>query len=184
MDGNFIGGDHSITWPLVEGFLQRHKKLQVLHLDAHSDLGLDRWGIVEHGSFARRLLEDDRVHKVLQIGVRGPQDREICHDKLRICYGKSLTFVEGYLDPDVPTYVSVDCDVFDPSCFPGVAFPVPGGLTSEDFSWIMRHIAPSLDLVAMDWVEYTPHRDPSCVSVSTLSYAILEGILALAKEFK
>lgn len=179
----FIGGDHSITVPILRGLLTTYPAIQVVQFDAHSDLGFARWGVVEHGSFARSLMQAERIVRILQMGIRGPQDSgNPPSDKVCVKYMDDSSGISEALDPDVPTYLTIDLDVFDPRIFPGVSYPIPCGWSYEHFVGVLEQVLSRVRLVGMDWVEYVPHLDRSNNSVSAMGYAILDAIKLISEK--
>lgn len=177
----FIGGDHSITYPLIRGYIKNYERMQIIHFDAHSDTGLSRWDIVEHGSFIRELLNEEKIDKIIQLGIRGPQDNLINNKKLFTNFIIDFEKVKQSIDNNLPTYLTVDCDVFDPSIFPGVTYSVPGGWLYQDFLNIIHNILHNVNIIAVDFVEFNSQFDFGNVSISTLTSSILD-ILAIVGE--
>ncbi|MET1249333.1 arginase family protein [Sporolactobacillus sp. STCC-11] len=168
----FIGGDHSITYTIVKGLINAYESLQIVQLDAHSDLGYTRWETVEHGSFMRELLKEEKIENIIQVGIRGPQNNNIKEGKVTYLSLNQLNNLKSIIREDIPTFITVDCDVFDPSIFPGVAYPIPNGLDYEKYKNIINCLPKQI--VGIDFVEFCPNLDMSNLSVSTISYAILE----------
>ncbi|MCB5237666.1 arginase family protein [Niallia circulans] len=178
----YIGGDHSISLPIIESVAEFYGDIQVLQMDAHNDLGKQRWGVVEHGSFVTNLLANKNVRKVVQLGIRGPQHKIIKHPKLVTKYYKDFDNIVAHLDLDIPTYITIDSDVFDPSIVSGVAYPVSDGWTFNDFQKAIKQLS-LLNKVGLDIVEFNPKYDLSEVSIATLS-AVLLSVLELLGDYK
>ena len=155
-----IGGDHSVTYPLVEGLAQRHGPLNVLHFDAHPDLyellGDDP---LSHASPFARLLERGLVGRLVQVGIRASNrhQREQAR-RFGVTTVEANDFVAGAVPlPPAPLYVSIDLDALDPAFAPGVSHVEPGGLTVRDVLRVLRRI--DVPVVAGDIVEYNPLTD-------------------------
>ncbi|MGE6377053.1 arginase family protein [Peribacillus muralis] len=177
----FIGGDHAVSYSIVKGLLDVHEEIQIIQLDAHSDLGINRWDIVEHGSFMHYLLQEDKVKRVFQFGIRGPQAVKYVNDKLQIAYGKNYKGKD--VDTAIPTYVSVDVDVFDPSIVPSVGYPVPNGWLYEDFLNFIKEYVPTLNIIGFDLVEYNVMYDNgNKVGASTVAHAIIDLLEGVAEK--
>jgi agmatinase/guanidinopropionase len=168
-----VGGDHSITLPLLRAARKRVKApLSLIHFDAHLDTYPAAWGCeYHHGSFLRHAVEEGLVDPVntLQIGIRGPlaseQDLEFIKmhglkvftmDHIR--NGSLQDFLDSLPEFTQPTYLSFDIDGLDPVYAPGTGTPVPGGLTSYEVQRILRALKIK-NLVAADLVEVSPAYD-------------------------
>ena len=165
------GGDHGITIPLVAAAEVVGEHLHVVQLDAHPDLypeyGGDPWS---HACVAARLLEMGHVASVTQIGVRtlNHAQSEVARrhpGRLAIVEARDLRAsaildhgdMPGILRPGARVWLTVDLDAFDPAFAPGVAHPVPGGLSPRQALELIQE--SGWDLVGMDVVECLPERD-------------------------
>lgn len=157
----FLGGDHLITLAILRGLKACGQDVQVVHLDAHSDLGeIGEGERPTHGTFMALVHSEELCVRVLQLGVRGLGWGE---PKLPVSFYRVTTasLVE-YLLRDVPVYLTVDTDAFDPSCTPGVSFPQPDGLRMTDLRSVLDVLqSKGLRLLGADWVEYNPLFDTS-----------------------
>ncbi len=155
-----LGGDHSITYPVLRAFRERHDDLTVVHIDAHPDLYDDLDGNpLSHASPFARALEHDCMARLIQLGIRTatPHQREQAER-----WGVTMVSPRRLDDIDIadlsgPVYLSIDLDGLDPSVAPGVSHHEPGGLT-------MREVLDIIDalptpLVGADIVELNPERD-------------------------
>jgi agmatinase len=160
------GGDHAVTVPAVAAMAPLPEPVQVVIFDAHPDLYSDYEGSrTSHACVAARLLEMEHVASVGIVGVRtlNPPQRRTAEEhgpRLRMVPARRL---EGplpaleWLEQEKPVYLSVDLDAFDPAFAPGVAHPVPGGLSPRQvLSWLQRQSFP---LAGMDVVECNPELD-------------------------
>jgi len=155
-----LGGDHSITYPIVRATARKHPELTILHLDAHADLYDEFEGNREsHACPFARIMEDGLAHRVVQIGIRtmNPHQREQAERYGVEVHGvrRVPTIVELGLEP--PLYLSLDMDVLDPSSAPGVSHPEPGGFSTREILSMIHDLPCSL--VGADIVEYNPNRD-------------------------
>ena len=155
-----LGGDHSITYPILRAYARKYPALNVLHLDAHPDL-YDELGGNRHSHacpFAR-IMEEDLVAKLVQVGIRTltthqrKQAERFGVEAVEMCEWDSTGEIEigGYV------YLSLDLDVLDPAFAPGVSHHEPGGLTSRDVIRLIQGLKGNI--VGADIVEYTPERD-------------------------
>lgn len=154
-----LGGDHSVTFPLVRAFSQVHKPLTILHIDAHSDL-YDNFedNFYSHASPFARIMEAGLAARLVQVGIRtqNPHQREQARRfgveilEMRDWVGK-LPKLEG------PLYLSLDLDALDPAFAPGVSHHEPGGLSVREVLKMIWQVGPML--VGADIVELNPARD-------------------------
>ena len=155
-----VGGDHSISYPLVRGHAQVYSGLTILHLDAHPDLYDELDGSrTSHGCPFARVLENGLASRMVSVGIRAanPHQREQA-DRFGVeTHGPSddLTAVLASLEP--PLYVSLDLDVLDPAFAPGISHYEPGGLSTRQVLEII-HALPCPP-VGADIVELNPDRD-------------------------
>jgi guanidinobutyrase len=171
-----LGGDHTITYPILQALAQRHGPLGVVHVDAHADVNNSMFGEpVTHGTWLRRAIEEKLVDptRVVQIGVRGTGYSAADFDWLsglgglvvpaEQCWHRSL---EPLMDEarellgTGPVYLTFDVDGLDPSFAPGTGTPEIAGLTSIQGVEIIRGCR-GLDLIGADVVEVAPQYDAS-----------------------
>jgi agmatinase len=155
-----LGGDHSISFPIIEAFSNAYKNLHVLHLDAHADLyeKFDN-NPYSHASPFARLLEKNSIQSLTQIGIRtlNTHQREQAEKyKIRIVEMRNFNY-EFINTLQGPLYISVDLDVLDPAFAPGLSHHEPGGLSTRDVLRIIQSI--TVPIVGADIVEYNPTRD-------------------------
>lgn len=181
-DGAFpvvLGGDHSITYPILAAFDQ---PMDVVQIDAHADLAAYLEGEEHHhGNFMSRAVGLDHVTGIHQVGIRGitpvPQTR--AGGKVR----QSLTpgmlrrqgvaaFLEA-LPADRSYYVTLDIDALDPGFAPGTSTPLPGGLTFEEVKTLLTGIATTRVCAGFDLVEVNPERDVNDITAITAMELVL-----------
>jgi len=155
-----LGGDHSITYPIVRATAHRHGRLTILHLDAHADLYDEFEGNREsHACPFARIMEDGLAARVVQIGIRTMnrhQRQQAERFGVEVHGARRVPAIAG-LKLEPPLYLSLDLDALDPSCAPGVAHPEPGGLTTREVISIIQDLP--CPLAGADIVELSPHRD-------------------------
>lgn len=160
----FLGGDHSISWPLIRGVRPAVPRLTVLHLDAHPDLYHDFGGDPHsHASPFARVMEEGLAARLVQLGIRTlNRHQQEQADRFRVEIVPMRTGLEAMLAAarslDGPVYLSVDLDVLDPAFAPGLGHPEPGGLSSRELLAILHAIPRGL-LAAADVVELNPRND-------------------------
>lgn len=157
-----LGGDHSITYPIVKAVARAHPGLSILHFDAHPDLYDDfRGNPHSHASPFARIMEAKLARRLVQVGIRtmnGHQHEQAERFGVEVFEMKDLK--DGLaLQFDTPVYVSVDMDALDPAFAPGVSHREPGGLTTRQVIEIIQSI--NAPVVGADIVEFNPKMDPS-----------------------
>lgn len=179
----FLGGDHLLTLAILRALSACKQEVQVVHLDAHSDFGeIGQGERPTHGNFMAMVHSEQLCVRVLQLGVRGLDwgERSLPSAFCRV----TTHTLADYLLPGVPVYLTVDTDVFDPGCAPGVSFPQPDGLRMADFRAILDVIRnQGLTLLGADWVEYNPTLDTSNrITAKFITYGLGLILKALAWE--
>jgi agmatinase len=155
-----MGGDHSVTYPVVRALAQRFGPLQILHFDAHPDLYDDFQGNRRsHASPFARIMEDRLASRLVQVGIR-TLNRHQREQAGR--FGVEIVPMRGFEASRVPVlaaplYVSIDLDGLDPAYAPGVSHHEPGGLSVRDVLSVLER--QQADLVGADVVELNPDRD-------------------------
>lgn len=155
-----LGGDHSISYPIIDAYTSIYKNLHVLHLDAHGDLyeNFDN-NPYSHASPFARLLEKNKIQSLTQVGIRtlNKHQREQAakyHVQLIEMKDFNYDFIAAL---KAPLYISLDLDVLDPAFAPGVSHHEPGGMTTRELIKIIQHIP--VPIAGADIVEYNPTRD-------------------------
>jgi len=162
-----LGGDHSITYPVLKAFAARHKNLDVLHFDAHPDLYDELYGDrLSHACPMARVLEDGLAANIVQVGVRAITAE---HRALALKHGVRMIEMKGIDGPlnlkfSNPVYVSFDLDALDPAFAPGVAHHEPGGLTTRQAVQVIQALKGRI--VGLDIVELNPGRDVSGITAA------------------
>ncbi|MFZ9119322.1 MAG: agmatinase [Paracoccaceae bacterium] len=191
-----LGGDHTLTWPILRAMRNRYGPVALVHVDAHADINDEMFGEkVAHGCPFRRAWEDGCLinDKVFQIGLRGtgysPDDFNWARDKgwrviqAEDCWHKSLSPLMEKIRAkigDVPVYLTYDIDSLDPAYAPGTGTVEVGGLTSVQGLEIIRGMA-GLNIVGGDLVEVSPPYDPSGNTALTGANFLYEMLCALPK---
>lgn len=170
-----LGGDHSISYPSVKAFSQKHRKLDVLHFDAHPDLYDELYGDrYSHACPFARIMEEGLAEHLVQVGVRAAtgQQRELARKYgVRMIEMKDIK-EEIVLNFSNPLYVSFDIDSLDPAFAPGASHHEPGGLSTRQVINIIHSL--NARIVGMDVVEVNPDRDNSGITASAAVKIIME----------
>ncbi len=179
-----LGGDHSVTLPLVRAHAAVFGPLEILHLDAHPDLYHELDGNrLSHASPFARIMEEGLVSRLVQVGIRTLNP----HQRLQAArFGVETYQMRDWNDATRfsfkgPLYISLDLDALDPAFAPGVSHHEPGGFTTRQIFEILRHLPVSP--VGADLVEFNPTRDPIGITaalaaklVKELQVKLLEGL--------
>lgn len=171
-----IGGDHSVTLPILRAIAAKHGPVGLVHIDAHADVNDEMFGEREtHGTVFRRAYEEGLIvpNKTYQIGIRGTgytaEDfteaaawgfqqfpaSELWHRSLS-GLGQEIRRDLG----DIPVYVTYDIDSLDPAFAPGTGTPEIGGLTTPQAMELIRALNGA-QIVGCDLVEVSPPYDQS-----------------------
>jgi len=191
-----VGGDHSITYPILKA-LGRDAPVGLVHLDAHCDtMGSYDDTKFHHGGPFRLAVLDGVLdpERTIQIGIRGAANMfwEFSHAS-----GMTVIYMEDFARLGVeavirkarevvgsgPTYISVDVDGFDPAYAPGTGTPEVGGLEAREGLAILRGLG-GLDLVGADVVEVAPEYDPSTNTAQLAAQILFEefALMTLGKS--
>ena len=162
-----LGGDHSITYPIMRAVAEHHRGVTLLHIDAHGDLYDDFEGDrCSHACPFARIMEEQLCARLVQVGIRTltPHQRDQIK-RFGVDTIEMQRFAAG-ARPAVsgPVYLSIDLDGLDPAFAPGVSHREPGGLTVRDvISMIHALDGP---IVGADIVEFNPAQDIGGVTAS------------------
>jgi len=170
-----LGGDHSITFPIVKAFAARHRELTIFHFDAHPDLYDEFEGNrLSHACPFARIMEAGLARRLVQIGIRtatGHQREQAKKFGVETIEMRDLPAHEK-LKSVGPIYISFDIDVLDPAFAPGVSHREPGGMTVRE---AIAHLhAIDGQIVGADLVEYNPLRDFDGTTASVAAKIIKE----------
>lgn len=194
----FLGGDHSVSLPLLRAVAQRSGPVGLIHFDAHNDLWHSYFGGKDtHGTPFRRAVEEGLldVGRSIQVGIRGslygPEDSAITEELgLALVTGPELhrRGVPAVLESiraragQGPLYLSFDIDFLDPVYAPGTGTPEVGGATGVQALELLRGLA-GLNFVAYDLVEVMPTYDSAGVT-SLLAANLVYEMMSLAAVLK
>jgi guanidinobutyrase len=169
-----IGGDHSITLPILRSIAKRHGPVALVHIDAHADVNDEMFGEREtHGTVFRRAYEEGLINpsKTYQVGIRGTgysaEDFTEAADwgfqqfPAHELWHNSLAYLGAEIRRDIgdlPTYITYDIDSLDPAYAPGTGTPEIGGLTTPQAMELIRGLR-GLNIVGCDLVEVSPPYD-------------------------
>lgn len=171
----FLGGDHSISFPLVEAMAEQLPPFSILHFDAHTDL----YDIFEGDRFSHacpfaRIMEKGLAKKLIQVGIRNVSKH---HQEQADKFGVDIITMRDLdrmqdIRLEGPVYLSLDLDVFDPAFVPGVSHQEAGGMSPREFINAFHNL--DLDLIGADIVEYNPFRDVSDITAALAAKMLKE----------
>lgn len=191
-----IGGDHSVSLPVLRALAERHGPVALVHIDAHFDCSAaENWGEnFHHGTPVRNAVEEGLIapEQLFQIGLRGPWGGEsdaampeafgamhVLADELGTTGAATIAKRIVERVGDRPVYLSIDIDAVDPAYAPGTGTPVPGGMTSRELLGLLRGLA-GVKVCGCDVVEVTPMLDHADVTCLLAAYALYEGVALAA----
>src|SRR5262249_4312822 len=157
-----LGGEHSITPPIVAAVAAKHPGLSVLQIDAHADLRESFMGAPHnHACAVRRSLEHARL---TQVGIRSlPPEEAAAAPSLNttIFYDFNMRRTPDWMDKVVESlsdtvYITIDVDGFDPAIMPATGTPEPGGLSWYEGLALLRRVIERRTVVGCDIVELAP----------------------------
>ncbi len=175
-----LGGDHSITYPIVRAVSAVHPHLTILHIDAHPDLYDELGGSRRsHACPFARIMEAGLAARLVQVGIRtmNPHQRQQV-ERFGVEVIAMRDFRPGLaLHLRAPIYISLDLDALDPAYAPGVSHHEPGGLGVRDVLQLLAGIEEPV--IGADIVEYNPIRDHADMTamVAAKFYKELVGYL-------
>jgi len=183
-----IGGDHSISYPIINSIAQKYPAFNVLHFDAHTDVYsssyesiLDKNGLHHHGNFVTKCLELDSLKKYYQFGIRGINNAFHKNDNPKLemywaDYVKAILHKADTIDlpPDEYYYITFDIDVLDPAVAPGTATPLPGGFSFEEIILLFKKLGlENKKIIGIDFVEVNTEKDKQNLTTSLSAQLIL-----------
>ena len=155
-----IGGDHSVTYPVLRAVRAHAPKLTIIHVDAHPDLYDEFEGDrFSHACPFARIMEEGLADRLVQVGIRAATGHQRAQARR---FGVEVIDMRHVRDDlrialDTPVYISVDLDVLDPAFVPGVSHREPGGMSVRQLLSLLQSLeAP---VVAADVVELNPRND-------------------------
>ncbi|MBN3301319.1 SPEB protein, partial [Amia calva] len=191
-----LGGDHTISYPILQAVAEKYGPVALIHVDAHADTSDVVLGEkIGHGTPFRRCVEEGLLDcsRVAQIGLRGSSyaadayrwNREQGFRVVQVeeCWSKSLAPLMAEIREqvgDTPVYLSFDIDALDPAYAPGTGTPEIAGLTPMQALEIIRGCR-GLDLVGCDLVEVSPAYDTTGNTALTAANLLFEMLCVLPK---
>ncbi len=176
-----LGGDHSVTFPILLAVAAQHGPVNVLHVDAHTDMYDEFEGDrYSHASPFARALEAGCIRRLVQVGIRGASHAQFARARqhgVMILGAEQLAQVPADFLAQ-PLYLSIDLDGLDPAFAPGVSHPEPGGLTTREVLGLIQRV--SGPVIAADVVELNPERDIQFLTAGIAARLVKELVAKLA----
>ncbi len=189
-----MGGDHSITLPILRAIAAKHGPVALVHVDAHADVNDEMFGEREtHGTVFRRAYEENLIvpDKTFQIGIRGSGYASTDFTEAQgwgfqqfpawELWQQNLTQIGSQIRKTVgdhPVYITYDIDSLDPAYAPGTGTPEIGGLTTPQALQLI-HALQGVNVVGCDLVEVSPPYDPSGNTALTAANLLFELLCIL-----
>ncbi len=189
-----MGGDHSITLPILRAMAAKHGPVALVHVDAHADVNDEMFGEKEtHGTVFRRAYEEGLIvpDKTFQIGIRGSgyaasdfteaQGWGFRQYPAWELWQQNLTEIGSLIRKtvdDQPVYITYDIDSLDPAYAPGTGTPEIAGLTTPQALQLIHALA-GMNVVGCDLVEVSPPYDPSGNTALTAANLLFEMLCIL-----
>lgn len=173
-----FGGDHSVTYPIIDAYSEKYEGLSLLHFDAHPDIhdNFDN-NPYSHASPFARIMEQVKVNSLTQVGIRTfntHQREQVKKFGVTTIEMKDFSF-DFIAKLQSPLYISLDIDVLDPAFAPGISHHEPGGLSTREVIKIIQSL--NVEIVGADIVEYNPMRDVNNMT-AMVAYKLFKEIAA------
>ncbi len=178
----YIGGEHTITWPLIQAYFDKFPDLALVHLDAHLDMRESyKSQKLCHATVMRRVAELSPQLNIFSLGVRSgsQEDYQFAQKNKNVTFSDKLRLTSSQLGnlKKKPIYLSLDIDVLDPAQAPGTGNPEPGGFSYQEVFSFLQSVK-DLNVVAADLVEVSPPHDVSDIT-SILAAKLIRQLLLL-----
>ncbi|MEO8088914.1 MAG: agmatinase [Gemmatimonadales bacterium] len=170
-----LGGDHSISYPILRGLRPFHSRLSILHFDAHGDLWDEFQGDrFSHACPFARIMEEGLTDRLVQVGIRTMTGHQRAQAKR---FGVEVIEMKDWRDGmklefDTPVYVSFDLDVIEPGLAPGISHPEPGGFSVRQALAVLQSL--TAPVVGADFVEFNPAADRTGVTAAVSAKLVKE----------
>jgi len=170
-----LGGDHSITWPIVRAFAQYIPDLTIIHFDAHPDLYDELEGNRQsHACPFARIMEAGAAKRLIQIGIRtmnGHQREQAKRFGAEVIEMRQLPALDR-MRVEGPLYISFDMDALDPAFAPGISHREPGGMSVRE---AIAHLHAITGRIAgADIVEFNPAQDNTQITAAVAAKFLKE----------
>jgi len=170
-----LGGDHSVTYPVLRAVARGHTRLTILHIDAHPDLYDEFEGDrFSHACPFARIMEEGLASRLVQVGIRTMNDHQRAQAER---FGVEVIDMRAWQTGARPSvdgavYISIDLDGLDPAFAPGVSHRDPGGLSVREVIGLVQGSGGYV--VGADIVEYNPRQDLGGVTAAVAAKLVKE----------
>ncbi|WP_017471067.1 agmatinase [Amphibacillus jilinensis] len=183
-----LGGEHLVTWPVVQAVYKKYPNLKVIHIDAHADLREEYEGeVLSHSTPIRKICDLIGAPNVYSFGIRSGMREEFTYAKesgmymARYDVAKPLAEVLPNLAGS-DLYVTIDIDVLDPAYAPGTGTAEAGGINAKELLEAIHLLAnANVNIVGADLVEVAPAYDPTEQTAIVASKCVREMLLGWVK---
>jgi agmatinase len=183
-----LGGEHLVTWPVIQSMYKKYADLAIIHIDAHADLREEYEGeVLSHSTPIRKSCELLGAENIYSFGIRSGMREEFQYAKESGMHMAKFEVLEPLkrVLPELagrPVYVTIDIDVLDPAFAPGTGTAEAGGIASKELLASIHAIAESdMNIVGADLVEVAPAYDPTERTQIAASKFIREMLLGFVK---
>lgn len=180
-----LGGDHSVTYPVLRALRPQHHSLTVVHFDAHPDLYEEFEGNrYSHACPFARVMEEKLADRLVQVGIRTMNAHQRAQaDRYGVEVIDMRAWGTGFRPAaSGPLYLSVDVDVFDPAFAPGVSHRESGGLSVRDVLGVLQALAGPI--VGADVVEFNPSQDPVGLTAPLAAKVVKELVARMVETHR
>ncbi len=170
-----LGGDHSVTWPVLRAINRVYSKPVILHIDAHPDLYSDFEGDkYSHACPFARIMEENLASRLVQVGIRTMNGHQHAQSQR---YSVDVIDMRAWCSGARPTcegdvYLSIDIDAIDPAFAPGVSHREAGGLSVRDVLDLVQNCGGRV--IGADIVELNPERDTGDITARVAAKILKE----------
>ncbi|UOQ45307.1 agmatinase [Halobacillus salinarum] len=183
-----LGGEHLVTWPVLQAMYKKYPDMAVIHIDAHADLREEYEGeVLSHSTPMRKACGLIGADNVYSFGIRSGMREEFQYAKTSGMYMSKYEVAEPLKEvlPELsgrPVYVTIDIDVLDPAFAPGTGTAEAGGITSKELLEAIHAISRSnVEVIGADLVEVAPVYDPTEKTPIAASKFVREMLLGFVK---
>lgn len=178
----FLGGEHTVTLPVIKIFKEKYSNFSMIQFDAHCDLRNEYLGEkICHTTVMRRVSEAADINNIYQFGIRSGTKEEFGLNK-NLYKFKVFEHLSSVIDKiKEPIYLSIDTDVLDPGFLPAVSTPEPGGISYQELIDSLL-LLKNKNIIGADIVEYNPLAASPYASGSTVAEILRELILILGSK--
>lgn len=181
-----LGGEHLVTYPILQAFKEKYPDLAVIQFDAHADLRKEYLGEEQsHATVMQKACELFGGDSIFQLGIRSgtKAEFEFAKENTNLYFEQVLEPISAIIKKvgNRPVYITVDIDVVDPAFAPGTGTPEAGGCSSKELIHAI-HRLKELNVVGFDLVEVSPATDVGDCTSLLAAKIVREAILSFAPK--